>query len=121
MARPFLGRAVDPAVAQDSLGGRVEDQEPRARVGDDDAVAHADRGPTAGSGSARGGPPRTRASSWACCSEALVQPADLLELPQPRECPRGVVGQGLERRRSRRVGIDRQRARPPEACPGPRR
>ena len=103
-ARPLAGRALDPALAEDSLGGRVEDQESPLGIGDDDAVAHAvqDRLEDPGLLAIRHLGAR---QLLGVLLEALVEPADLLELPESGQGTRRVGGQGLQRAQIEPVGV----------------
>ncbi len=120
MPRPLLGRRVDPFMAEDPLRRRVEDQEPARRVGDDDPVAHAveDRLQDAGLLAQRQLGAR---QLLRVLLEALVEPADLLELAEPRQGARGVRGQGLQRAEVELGRVQDRSAWPPGGCRGPRR
>ena len=83
-------------MAEHPLGRRVKDQEPRARIGDDHTIAHAIEN--------RLQNPRLLAERRFGASQllgvlllALIEPADLLELPQARQGPRRVIGESFQR------------------------
>ena len=69
--RPFLGRLVDATVAQHSLCGRVENDEPGLRVSDDDSVPHAVKYRSQIRVCSRSAASE-RASSCACCSSVWL-------------------------------------------------
>ena len=102
MAGPLAGRRVDPAVAQDAVRRRVEDQEPPLGVGDDDPVAHAVEDRLQDAGLLAQGQLGAR-QLLRVLLEALVEPADLLDLPEPRQGAAVCEARVSRGRRSRRA------------------
>ncbi len=94
--RPFARRGVHPAEPYDPLSGRVEDQETSVAIGNDHAVAHASQDGLKDLGLlAQRGLGANQLGS--VLFQGLVQPPDLLDLPQSGQGPRGVNGQRNQR------------------------